>query len=209
MKIKRFILILCLIAFSLTACIIAINENGYRLLPGEDRKHFVAYSDQLDSDFQAISALDDSFLVFEICTNDIEHILERNRFTFIRVWTPYCSSENSKALMNDLQSLSKEYPYAGLKVMLISNSYSLSEIKETVLNARYNLPVYVLSNMCYGSKQGSAMKKLARELDRNRMLGKQEYFSTYFLRDTMLIKASWNIPASEIDSAISRDQYLN
>lgn len=209
MNVKRFLLIFLILTISLSSCTISINENNYLLMSEDERRHFVALPSPLRSDYEVVSAESDSFRVYELCPHVLEQILEKSKYSLIYVWPPYCRSEGSKSALSVMLNLRQKYAADGLNVMLISNSYSLKEIRRGLLDTKYNLPVYVLGNSCYGSKQGGARKKLARELDRNKLLGKNAYFSTYFLTDTMLLKAAWQIPELNIDSLIRIGQLQN
>jgi len=188
----------------LTSCTIAINENGHRFLTDQEKQFFRPFS--MDA-FKNPHSYKNSMVIYEISSRDIKQITRKYRFTWVHIWAPYCRGKNCNNVINLISEVFGREKSNDMMVLLVSNSYDLRDIKLSLKNADYTLPVFVISNSAYGYGQSKGQKQMALEMDNNTLLRHNEYFSDYFFRDTLLIKASWNVTLSQIDSLMGKQKF--
>ncbi len=139
----KFTIILILLIY---ACgIIRINENGYRDLTKSEKKLILPFNgkDEIDNN--------GSKFIYEINISDIKSILKKNKFTWIHLWRPYCSSDYCQNI-NYFSDLEDKFINKDFHLLLISETYDISIIKDIVKKTRFIKPIYVLQDAYYGHK---------------------------------------------------------
>ena len=194
------IILTVLVLTPLTSCVIEINENNYRSLTDESKKHIRPFTMDLLNRNQNYK---DSIFIYEISSRDIRQIIKQNKYTWIHFWAPYCSDKsciNVAGIMEEVREMEKGKDFVEL---LVSTVYDLDGIKSRLKNSDFKQPVFILSDSIYGHKQVRGMRLFASEIDNNSLLKKKEYFSEYLFCDTLLKVAAWNLTPKQIDSVVN------
>ncbi len=194
------IILTVLVLTPLTSCVIEINENGYRSLTDESKKHIRPFTMDLLNRNQNYK---DSIFIYEISSRDIRQIIKQNKYTWIHFWAPYCSAKsciNVAGIMEEVREMEKGKDFVEL---LISTVYDLDAIKSRLKNSNFKQPVFILRDSIYGHNQVRGKRLFACEIDNNSLLKKNEYFSEYLFCDTLLQVASWNLTPKQIDSVVN------
>jgi len=196
MKIYKIIVIFLL----LSGCIpIMINENNYRGLPKEAFKYIKSFTPELVN--KEVNNTDSLFL-YEINTKDIKLVTQKEKFTWIHLWRPFCHAEICQNV-DYFGNLAENYHYSGLKLLLISETYDFGDISNVIKNSRYNHPVFVLQDNFYGHKILRNRHRLMEELNPELLGTTKTGYDDYFFKDTILIKAGGEIDKSFLDSLMS------
>ena len=196
LKIVLKVLVLTL----LTSCVIAINENNYRLLTDESKKHIRPFTMDLLNQNQNYK---DSIFIYEISSRDIKQIIKEHKYTWIHFWAPWCSNKsciNVVGIMDEIKEMEKGKDFVEL---LVAREYDLDGIKSRLKNSDFTQPVFILSDSIYGHKQVKGMRLFASEIDNNSLLKKKDFFSEYLFCDTLLKVAAWNLTPQQIDSVVN------
>ena len=188
-----------LILLLLSSCVIEINENGYRSLTDEAKRHVRPFTIDLLNQKHNYR---DSIILYEISSRDLKQIIKKNKYTWVHFWAPHCSSKsciNVTNLMNEVEEKEKQYDFAEL---LISTEYDFENLKQRLNNSKFTQPVFILTDSIYGHKNGKALRLFASEIDNNNLINKNKYFGEYFFCDTLLTVATWNLTPQQIDSIV-------
>jgi|GEM_PF-851667 hypothetical protein len=184
----------------LTSCVIAINENNYRLLTAESKKHIRPFTMDLLNRNQNYK---DSIFIYEISSHDIKQIIKKHKYTWIHFWAPSCPNKsciNVVGIMDEAREKEKGVDFVEL---LVAREYDLDGIKSRLKNSDFTQPVFILCDSIYGHKQVKGMRLFASEIDNNSLLKKKDFFSEYLFCDTLLKVAAWNLTSQQIDSVVN------
>ena len=128
-------------------------------------------------------------------------MLKKNKFTWIHLWRPYCSSDYCQSI-NYFSDLEDKFINKDFHLLLISETYDISIIKDIVKKTRFIKPIYVLQDAYYGHKIKKNRIKFVKEIDSNHLILPKSGFDNYVFKDTVLIFSSNEINTGIIDSLI-------
>ncbi len=191
----------------LSGCIIAINENNYRILSDKDKKLILPFDSTKTG--QKVSSSDNSTILYEINSNDMKHFAADQKFTWVHLWRPYCGADHCQNI-NYYNQIVEKHKSDSLKFLLVSLTYDLKTIHQITKNSNYNMPVFVLQDSHYGHKLQPGTTLLYSELTSD-SLSKDDAISAtdYFFMDSTLIyigNGSDTYESNIIDSLISSNQ---
>jgi hypothetical protein len=184
----------------LSSCVIAINENNYRLLTPESKKHIRPFTMDLLNRNQNYK---DSIFIYEISSRDIRQIIKKHKYTWIHFWAPWCSNKsciNVVGIMDEVKEMQKGKDFVEL---LVAREYDLDDIRSRLKNTDFTQPVLILSDSIYGHKQARGIRLFASEIDNNSLLKKNGFFSEYLFCDTILKVAAMNLTPQQIDRVVN------
>jgi len=195
----RFIFYLLMILL-LGACgFIEINENGYRSIP----KNEMEYIKPFDSTavYKKINN-SDRLNLYEINTADIKKCIKEHKYIWLHLWRPFCTSDYCQNV-NYFINIENSFNNLDFKLLLISETYEMKDIKMIVGHSSFNKPIFVLQDSYYGHKMKNNRIKLFKEINNHLSLTTNYGYDDYFFKDTLLIYAGYKISKETIDSLIT------
>jgi hypothetical protein len=184
----------------LTSCVIAINENNYRLLTAESKKHIRPFTMDLLNRKQNYK---DSIFIYEISSRDIKQITQKHKYTWIHFWAPWCPNKsciNVAGIMDEVREMEKGKDFVEL---LVAREYDFDGIKSRLENSDFTQPVLILSDSIYGHKQVRGIRLFASEVDNNSLIKNKDFITEYLFCDTLLAVAALNLSPKQIDSVVN------
>lgn len=188
-----------LFLFLFSSCgVIIINENNYRSLKVSEKRNIKPYKDNI---LYSNLAIEQDNYIYEINTNDIKTYLKKQKYTWIHLWRPFCSTDYCQNI-NYFSVLEDKYKKKELRLLLISETYDINIINNIVKENKYNKQIYVLQDAYYGHKIMKTRKKFIKEINNNNLKMSKYGFDNYFFKDTILIYSGNIINKEIIDSLI-------
>jgi hypothetical protein len=184
--------------FSLTSCLVMINENNYRGLTSRDLEYFQKF--QPDSFNQ--NADSNSLIIYEINTPQLKSITAKNKFTWVHLWRPWCSAEKCQNIGFFSQAAGR-FHQTGLMFLLLSESYDINAIRKAVQNSNFHDRIYILEDSYYGHKIDIARERFIDGIMNNARITPGKYYDDFIFRDTLLVFASKDITIETLDSLMT------
>ncbi len=189
--------ILVLIIFSLQACFVMINENGFRALNESEHQNIKAFNPNLIT--QQLNHSDSLFL-YEINSIDIKKYATQSEYLWVHLWRPYCQAEYCQDI-GFFSSLAAKYKNKGLTLIMISEVYDRQPIKNCLTNSEFNHPIFVLEDQYFGHNLRENRIRLAKELSGSQK--KLKYgFDEFIFKDSSFIYRGNEMSQHLLDSLI-------
>ncbi|MFK7970435.1 MAG: hypothetical protein AB8F95_08715, partial [Bacteroidia bacterium] len=136
----------------------------------------------------------ENLYVYEITSRDIETITKKHAYTWVHTWLPTCSGDYCQNI-SYLEHFADQYKDKDMALVLISEEYSLKEIKQIASTSRYSHPIGIMKSGYFGYKVKKASQKLYHDLTKteptqeslNEAIITDEYF---FKNGELVFKAS-------------------
>ena len=175
-----------------------INENDYRALEEDQKQNIKSFNlETFDSEVNN----QDELILYEITSMDIKTCSQKQEYTWVHIWIPYCGAEQCKSI-NYYQEAENTFKSNDLKVLLVSNSYDFKTIKSRLEHSNYTKPIFVLKDSYFGHKTKKTGIKLFDDLKQDSSLQSDYGFGDYLYKDTVLIFAG-NLEIETVDSLIN------
>ncbi len=182
------------------SCAIHINENDFWTLDKSDLEFIVSeFSPNLLD--QKFNNSEDSLKLYEIEQADILNITKKHRYTWVALWRPFCSSDFCRNI-NYYSNVSEEFSNLDFKLILISETYNLRDIRKVVKNSTFTKPIFVLKNSYYGKKLRKNRVRFFDELNNNSIPKTKFGYSNLLFKDSTLIYAGDSISSDLIKDKI-------
>lgn len=189
---------ICIFQILLYACVVMINENDYRGLSSKDHEQVKDFT--LLKENQTVDNVN-NLILYEINSNQIKEILISHSYTWIHLWRPYCSSQSCQ-LIDYYSKIKEKYKKYNVEFLLISETYDLFSIRNSLKENPYNDVIYVLSDSYYGHKLLEIRNKFFQDFIKNSNIEIRSTCIDFIFQDTILIYASENAKNQLFDSLI-------
>ena len=191
MIIPRYLLLFTLLLFA-GSCI-TISINGYRFLTEEQRSEIRQFG---------AAPKDDSLgkYLAEITAKDLYTSFDREQYTWVHVWVPYCKSENGKPLFY-YDNILETHKNKGLQLFLISNVYNYKPVKQQIQD--YGPDVYVIKHDSYGKRTGKNLKAFGWEMMEAGYIDTRRFGGNMIFKGDSLVYQGYKISNAIMDSVIA------
>ena len=190
-----------LLAFSLHACVVMINENNYRGLDESEKEAVKPFNIDL---LRVKVTNSDTLFLYEINSRNIHECTLKSTFTWVHLWKPYCKAEYCQDI-SYFSDIANKHNGDGLELLLISESYDFKSIQKCRNNSKYNRPVFVLQDSYYGHKKRANRLKLFNDLNQDNNIETKFGFDDFLFKDSIPIFIGNNLNAQQLDSLIKNN----
>jgi thiol-disulfide isomerase/thioredoxin len=182
-----------------TSCTITINGNDYTKLNAEQRKLIKPF--MIETTGNSVS-YETAYPLQEINGNDIKECSKKYNYTWIYFWIPWCKGSISQ--LQYFIEIEKKYRDKGVKLLLVSLSYNVEDIKSVLSNTKFDRVSYILQASHYGQSINKSMKKVHTELSEGQNnIPKVKIASHYVFYNQTLIYCGDNFSEKDIQEIIA------
>ena len=190
--------LISILIFMFTSCTITINGNDYNRLKAEQRKLIKPFMIQTTDNSVNYETL---YPLQEINGDYIKECTKKYKYTWVYFWAPWCK-ENMQQLQYFIE-IEKRYRDKGIKLLIISLSYDIEDIKLVLAKAKFDRISYILQDSHYGSSINSSLKKIHIELNQSQTkLEKTKSALHYVFYNQNLIYCGDNFSEKDIQGII-------
>lgn len=177
---------------------IEINENGYRSLEKGDKAFFKPFDASILN--QTVDNVGD-IKVYELNSQQVKACSKTHQYLWVHLWRPYCTAEYCTNIKY-FPDVVSQFPEQDLELMLVSENYDLSQIKESVKNSPYGKPIFVMDGNWFTYKTRANKKQFFTEINNNPNLDVKNtgWWDDYFFKDSVLIFAGDHLDYQKVDS---------
>ncbi len=189
----------------LASCVVMINENDYRELSETQKKQYLK---PFDISVFSNHTNNDSLVLYELNSENIKTVTKKFPYTLVHLWRPFCKAE---ACLNIgyYQNVQEKYKKQGLKVLFVSETYDINDIKKRVRDSHFEMPVFVLQDSCYGHKMKKNKQKLLRDFTHKSLTKREASVDDLFFKDTTLVYAGFIPDDYVLDSLMNIKSGIN
>jgi len=174
-----------------------VNENEYRGLTKEEKERIKPF----DLNIVTKTVNNDSLYLYEINSSNIKRCTKVFPFTFIHLWRPFCAAQSCQNI-NYYENLQDEFKSKGLQLLLISETYGFSDIRNILKHSSFTKPIFVLQDSHFGHKIRKGHLIVSKELAQKEIAAMRGGFDDYLFCDTVLIYRGINLNTNKIDSLL-------
>lgn len=143
--------------------------------------------------------------IYKINTEEILEIADKNKYTWLHIWLPYCPNDNCVNI-GQYEALEKKYKDKGLELLFTSKTYNMRQIFTLAENSDFTLPIYVLDGEYYGYKLKDISQKLYTDLNSDAKEDDYIFHRNYVFKGDSLIYMGNDINDSILDNLILGDK---
>ena len=180
----------------MSSCIIRVNENYYLNLQDTDQQKVVSYS-EVAIDTQVNNQ--DNVILYEITANNVLDYVKKNDFVWVHVWDPNCTTSECVNIKN-FENAEVNHKDKNLKLIFVSESYSIERIEEIASAAHFEKSIQVLKDAHYGHNRLKGKRQFASELSGRKVEKDDRLNLNFVFVNGKLVEESPVLKPSVLDS---------